>query len=199
MLDGGCNSLGRAAQEPLVGRGHEATGHHLGRADQPAVLLVHGDHDQEHAIPGQGTTVAQHDVADLADGHTIHIHVAGVHGLPAPGAAVGQELDGLAVLDDEDVPGLKAHVRRQATVLHEHAELAMDGDDVAGLGQVEHQLQLFLAGVAGDVGALDGVVVDVGAGLEEVVHGPRHVFLVAGDGAGADDDGVSGCRLPTKR
>ena len=65
------------------------------------------------------------------------------------------------------------------------------------LGRVrpEHQLQLFLAGVARDVGVLDGVVVDVGPGLEEVVDRAGHVLLVAGDGAGADDDGVAGLDL----
>ena len=60
-----------------------------------------------------------------------------------------------------------------------------------GLVRPEHQLELFLAGMARDVGVLDGVVVDVGAGLEEVVDRPRHVLLVAGDRAGADDDGIA--------
>ena len=121
----------------------------------------------------------------------VHVDVAGLDVLAAASRAVGQELDGLAVLEDEDVLRLQADVGGQAAVLHEHPELAVDGDDVLGLRQVEHELELFLAGVAGDVGTLDGVVEDVGAGLEEVVHGARHVLLVAGDGAGADDDRVA--------
>ena len=72
-----------------------------------------------------------------------------------------------------------------------HPELAVDRDEVLGLGQAEHQLELFLAGVAGDVGALDRVVEDVRAGLEQVVDRPGDVLLVARDRAGADDDGVA--------
>ena len=63
------------------------------------------------------------------------------------------------------------------------------------LGQPEHQLELFLAGVARDVGALDRVVEDVGAGLEQVVDRPADVFLVARDRAGADDHRVAGLDL----
>ena len=43
----------------------------------------------------------------------------------------------------------------------------------------------------GDVGPLDRVVEDVGAGLEQVVDRPADVLLVAGDRAGADDDRVA--------
>ena len=72
-----------------------------------------------------------------------------------------------------------------------HAELAVDRDEVLGLGQAEHQLELLLARVPGDVGALDRVVVHVRAGLEQVVDGPGDVLLVARDRAGADDDRVA--------
>ena len=71
----------------------------------------------------------------------------------------------------------------------------MDRDEVLRLRQPEHQLQLFLAGVAGDVRALDRVVVDVRAGLEQVVDRARDRLLVARDRAGADDDRVAGLDL----
>ncbi len=87
--------------------------------------------------------------------------------------------------------GATPHLGGQPAVLDEHPELAVDRDEVTRLGQVEHQLQLFLAGVAGDVRAPDGVVEDVGADLEEVVDGPCDHLLVARDGAGADDDRVA--------
>ena len=76
-----------------------------------------------------------------------------------------------------------------------HPELAVDRDEVLRLRQAEHQLQLFLARMARDVGALDRVVEDVRAGLEQVVDRPRHVLLVAGDRAGADDHRVAGLDL----
>ena len=64
-----------------------------------------------------------------------------------------------------------------------------------GRVEVEHQLQLFLARVAGDVGVADGVVDDVRAGLEQVVDRPRDVLLVARDRARAEDDRVAGLDL----
>ena len=67
----------------------------------------------------------------------------------------------------------------------------MDRDEVLRLGQAEHQLELLLARVPGDVGALDRVVVHVRAGLEQVVDGPGDVLLVARDRARADDHGVA--------
>ena len=91
--------------------------------------------------------------------------------------------------------GRHARLDRQTPMLDQHPELAVDRDEVLRPRQAEHQLELFLAGVTRDVGVLDGVVVDVRAGLEEVVDGARHVLLVAGDGAGADDDRVSGLDL----
>ena len=87
--------------------------------------------------------------------------------------------------------GSDARLDRQAAVLDLHPELAVDRDEVLRLRQAEHQLQLFLAGVARDVGPLDRVVEDVRAGLEQVVDRPADVLLVAGDRAGADDDRVA--------
>ena len=87
--------------------------------------------------------------------------------------------------------GRDAQLGRQAAVLDEHAELAVHRDEVLGPGQVEHQLELLLAGVAGNVGALDVVVEDVGADLEQVVDRAPDDLLVARDRAGADDDRVT--------
>ena len=112
-------------------------------------------------------------------------------GVPRRADAVGVELDRHAVLDDEHVLRVDAGLDRQAAVLDLHPELAVDRDEVLRLGQAEHQLELLLAGVPGDVGALDRVVVDVRAGLEQVVDGPGDVLLVARDRAGADDDRVA--------
>ncbi len=169
----------------------EAAGDDLRLPDDRARLLVDRDDDHEHAVVGQGPPVAQDDLADVAHGQTVDVDVAGGDGRAAPRRAVGEDLDRHPVLDDEDVlrgdPGLD----RQAPVLDLHAELAVHRDEVARLGQAEHQLQLFLAGVPGDVGALDRVVEDVRAGLEEVVDGPGDVFLVARDGAGRDDHRVA--------
>ena len=150
-----------------------------GPPDDRARLLVDGHDDHEDAVVGERSTVAQDDVADVTDRQPVDVDIAGGDRRAAPRRAVGVELDRHPVLDDEHVLGLDAGLDRQAAVLDLHPELAVDRDEVLGLGQAEHQLELFLAGVAGDVGALDRVVVDVRAGLEEVVDGPRDVLLVA--------------------
>src|SRR5450759_3421177 len=173
----------------------EAAGHYLGLGHDAARLLVHGHDHDEHAIVGQGSAVAQHDFTHVADGEAVYEDVAGGNRRGAAGGAVREELDGLTVLDDEDILGRHSRFHGQAAVLDEHPELAVDRDEVFGPRQPEHQLEFFLAGMARHVDLLHAVVVDVGPGLEEVVDRPGHVLLVAGDGAGADDDGVSGLNL----
>ena len=66
------------------------------------------------------------------------------------------------------------------------------------LRQPEHELELFLAGMAGDVGARDRVVKDVGAGLEQVVDGPATHSSLPGMGV-AETMTVSPGWISTKR
>ena len=169
----------------------EAAGDDLGPADDVARLLVDGHDDHEHAVVRERSPVAEHDLADVADREAVHEHVAGGHLLAAAGGAVGEDLDRLAVLDDEHVLRCDARLDRETAVLDLHPELAVDRDEVLRLRQAEHQLQLLLARVSRHVGPLDRVVVHVRAGLEQVVDGPADVLLVAGNRARADDDRVA--------
>ena len=69
----------------------------------------------------------------------------------------------------------------------------MDGSEIAGLNQVDDELEFVLAGVAADVdGRRGSVFVDnVGFATEEVVDHPVNGFFVAGDDAAGEDDGVT--------
>src|SRR3972149_4539915 len=192
VLDRGDDPLDGGLDHAVVLRPvDEAAGDDLGPPDDVAGLLVDGDDDHEHAVVGEGPAVAEDDVPDLADRQAVDEDVAGRDRGGPPGGAVGQELDRLAGLDDEHVLRRDAGLDRQAPMLDLHPELAVDRDEVLRLREAEHELQLFLAGVARDMGPLDRVVEDVRAGLEEVVDRPAHVLLVAGDRAGADDDRVA--------
>ena len=73
------------------------------------------------------------------------------------------------------------------------AVFAVDGNEVARLDQVDDQLEFFLAGVSADVDGRRGAVFvdDVGLAAEEVVDHPVDGFLVAGDDAAGEDDGVA--------
>ena len=74
---------------------------------------------------------------------------------------------------------------------HEVPELPVGGDEEPGLGDVEHELQLLPAGVAGHVHVRHAVVDHVGPLLKEAVDDPAHAHLVAGYGGGGDDDRVA--------
>ena len=111
-------------------------------------LLVDGHDDHEHPVIREGLPVAQDDVTDLPDRQPVDEDVAGRDGRAAPGAAIGRDLDRRPVLDDEDVLGQDAGLDREAAVLDLHPELTVDRDEVARLRQAEHELQLFLAGMA---------------------------------------------------
>ena len=119
-----------------------------GRPIDPAGLLVHGDDDHEHAVVRERAAVAQDDVADVADRQPVDVDVAGGDRGGPTGGPVGVELDRRAVLDDEHVLRRDARLDRQPTVLDLHPEFAVHRDEVLRLGQPEHELQLFLAGMA---------------------------------------------------
>ena len=71
------------------------------------------------------------------------------------------------------------------------ALLAVDGDEEAGLQKPMDDLQLLLAGVAGDVQALELVIDDLRALAVELIDDLADGFFVAGDRGGGDDDAVS--------
>ena len=66
-------------------------------------------------------------------------------------AGVVGQLDDLADVADEDVSGVHAHLLGQLGVDLQVALLAVDGDEELRLDQRVDDLQLLLAGVAGDV------------------------------------------------
>ena len=69
---------------------------------------------------------------------------------------------------------------------------AVDGQEILGSGQGEHQLLLFLTGVAGDMDVVHALIDDFCAQQEQTVDDLGHALLVAGDGLGRDDDEVAG-------
>ena len=63
------------------------------------------------------------------------------------------------------------------------------------MGKGQHQLLLFLAGVAGNMGIVHVFVNDLCAQGQKAVDHLGHGLFVAGDGAGRDNDKVSGTDL----
>ena len=71
--------------------------------------------------------------------------------------------------------------------------LAVDGDEELGLDQRVDDLQLLLAGVAGDVKVRSALFIHhVGTLAVQLVDDVADGLFVAGNGGGGDDDPVAG-------
>ena len=86
----------------------------------------------------------------------------------------------LADVGNEDVLGIHAHRLGQTGMRLQMALLAVDGDEEAGLQKPMDDLQLLLAGVAGDVQALELVIDDLCALAVELIDDLADGFFVAG-------------------
>ena len=138
--------------------------------------------------------VAQDHVAHVADAKAVHQHAARGH-LAHDGQAVLAHLDDLADLRDDDVFRPGAQRLGQLRVLPQLRILAVDGQEILGLDQRVQELDLLLAGVAGDVHLAQLAVDDVGPAAVELVDDPRHGLFIARDGVGRENDHIRGADL----
>ena len=171
----------------------EAPGDDLRLAEELAVLEVQYDH--HHAVLGQDLPVPQHHRAHVAHAAAVHQHGAGGGRIVGDLDGLGGQLDDAADLRQHNVLPVHAHLHGQIHVAAEHLLLPVEGDEEPGLGQGVNDLQLLLAGVAGDVEGI-GLVVDYVHPLaEELVDDSADGLFVARDGAGGDDDTVPGAHV----
>ena len=176
-----------------VSRQGEAAADDFRRAFHAAGLAVDGDDGQHDAIFGK--------VAPVANDHLLHhvVHRAGIDAHTAHGDAVAfaravvVDFQNVARFHDESLfQAGEAQVLGQAGVLGELAKLAVDGHEVARAHQVQDQLLLLRAGMAGDVQRrVHAAVQDVGAAARHVVDHAEDGLFVAGDDAGAEHHGVA--------
>jgi len=155
----------------------------------PSSAPVDGHHE---AVFRQMTAIAQHFVADLAGPRVVDQH-APDRRLPGDSRAGLVEDDDVAILGEENL-GLRVasgeHALGHAGMLRQLAILAMDRDEVARAHEREHQLELFLAAVAGDVDVLDAFVNHVGAAPGKVIDHAPDRLLVPRNRARRDHDRV---------
>ena len=111
------------------------------------------------------------------------------------GAAPGVEAHLVAVGGQEDAFLGDAHGPGQVAVLDEVAHLAVDGDEIAGPGEVQQEFQLLLGGVARGVDVGHLLVDHLGAQAVEVVDHRGDGPFVAGDEPGGEDHQVAGTDL----
>ena len=151
------------------------------------VVAGHGQHHHYHTVLRQQLAVVQHHRAHFAHCAAIHEHLACRHGVFAL-HVLGGQLNHAAILRHADVVGLHAHLLRQTLMDLQHALFTVEGDKEAGTGQRVDDLQLLLAGVTRHVEHIRLVVDHVHPLAEQLVDDAAHLHLVAGDGAGGDDD-----------
>ena len=151
-------------------------------------VAVDRDDDDHEPVLGEMLAVA-HD-------HLRHFLRLGVdedlplrHALLEHADVVAVDLRHLPVRDHDAVR--HADFLRQPRVMDEMPQRAVHGDEELRPRDVEHQLQLFLAGVAGDVDVRLLVMHDLGAAAIEVVDHVRDRALVAGNRARGDDHDVA--------
>ncbi len=153
-------------------------------------MFVDGDDGDDDAVFGEVAAIADDGLFDFFEGAGIDEGAAGGDGIAAVGAVFG-EFDLLAVFHEQDLARYDTELMRERGVTEEMAIFAVNGDEIFWLAELEDELLLFLAGVAGDVDGSTGIVViDECAAAEHVVEHAEDGLVVAGDDAGGEDDGV---------
>ncbi len=128
---------------------------------------------------------------DFFEGAGIDEGAACGDGIAAIGAVFG-EFDLLAVFHEQDLAATRSELMSERGVPEQMAIFAVNGDEIFWLAELEDELLLFLAGVAGNVdGAAGIVVIDEGAAAEHVVEHAEDGLVVAGDDARAEDGWVT--------
>ncbi len=149
LLNGALDGGGGIGGELVVDGERDAATGELKIADLLTLHVEHGN-DRHHTVARELLTVAQDDRVGIADAQAVDVHDAGLDGAAALDDAVAH-LEGIAVVDHEDVLGGDAHLLAERGVRAQVHGLAVDGHEVARLGESEHELKLLLAGVAGNV------------------------------------------------
>ncbi len=156
-------------------------------------VLVDGDDGEHETVFGEMTAVANDQVLDhLVERTAVDAHAADGDALSLAGAA-GIQLQRLARFEHKSLlqTGVP-QVLGQLGMLGQLPVLAMDRQEVLGADQVQDQLQLFRAGVPGDVdGRVHRAVDHVGPAPREVIDHAIDRLLVAGNDARAENHGVA--------
>jgi hypothetical protein len=171
--------------------GYEAACGDFGLAFDLAGALVDGDDGQEDAVFAEMLAVADDGIFDDVGGGVVVDADATGGDFAGFVGGVGVEGEDVAVFEQHDFFG-NAGGDGELDVALEVAVVAVDGDEEFGLDEVDHQAKLFLRAVAADMDkAVGSVVVDhTGVAALEVVDDAVDLFLVAGDDAGTEQDGV---------
>ena len=85
----------------------------------------------------------------------------------------GRQNEHISCFRQDDSFARNSHFTGKQSMGVQLAVFPVDGDEIPGARQVEHQLQLFLAGVSGYVHRPLAFVIDSGAAAAEMIHQAR--------------------------
>ena len=148
-------------------------------------MAVQARHDYHHAVVGESSTLLQQGTVGVDEVHAVQVHVPRYDSFQPPTARL-RKLQHVAVLHQEHVVFLDAHLLGKGGVGRQPLEFPVDGDEVARLRQRQNRLQLLPRGVSVHVHRGYPVVEDAGALTHQVVDSPVHHLLVARNGGGGD-------------
>ena len=168
----------------------KASRNNIGPRDDASVLArkVH-DHDQ-HAVLRQMLAVTQHDASHVSYARTVDKDLARRNGA-TPFAGSLRELKDLADVRDKNILRVHTHRLRKPRMRLQMALLAVERNEEARMQQRMHDLEFFLAGMAGDMQALELIVDNVCSLAVELVDDLADGLFVAGDSRGRDDHAVA--------
>jgi hypothetical protein len=180
----------------LLGQGARAVGvdepahDDLGRCTHAAGRFLDHDHRHDDTVVREVAPVAHDDLVDLLGAAPVDQR-ASRRNASVEVALVVVEQQGLAVLDQVHALGRHAGLDCQARMLHEHAVLAVHGDEMARPQEAQHLGQIRAATVSGDVHARRAAVHDLTAAAVEMVEDARDGALAARDHACGVDQYVA--------
>ena len=139
---------------------------------------------------GQMATVTQLHGPDISDPLAIHEDPPGFNpALKFPAVVADQQ--GLPIFQHLAVFLRQTHFNRQLGMLDQMAVFTVDRDKIFRFDQIMYQLQLFTAGMAGDMYLTGFFVKNFSPAAVKVVDQVADRFFVAGDKLGGEDDGVT--------
>ena len=159
---------------------HQPAGHQIRARGNLTGSLVNRHRYHHQPVLAQMPAIPYDDILHIADALAVDEDLAGGNRFHAP-CVLFRELDHVAVLHEKAVVGGDAHRARQLDMLAELTELAVQGYEIARTGELNHGLQLFLAGMPRHVDLRRALVADMGAPPVEVVDEVADGLFVSGD------------------
>src|SRR6266852_2531835 len=180
----------RAGNKFLAVVAHQATRHDFRMGFHLAGMFIDRNDRHDDAVFGKMFSIPEYDVFDFFERTRIHADASCGHRI-APERAVFREFNRLAVFDEENFSGNHAQLMRESGVAEKMPKLAVHGNEIFRLHELQQKFLLFLARVPGNVdNSLGIIVINQRAAPEHVVQHAENGFFVSGNDARGENDAV---------